>query len=143
MDLSYERIVKFMRFGVVGALSGAVYCVVTYALFKHGGLRPGVASICGYLAAIPANFLGQRWFAFRAQGSGVRTHMMRFALVSALSIAQSFVITELSVMAFGPKWGLAISLALVVFTVPFITFFALERFVFRSKPQVPAAVLED
>ena len=77
---------QFVRYGAVGVVATAVYCVVLTVCVERAGWAPWLAS--GYGAAIGAQvaFLGNRWFTF-ARGPGLAASWWRFhatALVGAL-----------------------------------------------------------
>ncbi len=83
---SGHLLAKAIRFGAIGVLSGLVYALVTAALVSGWQAPPIPASIAGYFAAIPVNFLGHRQFSFRSRGRW-SSDALRFVLAHGLNIA--------------------------------------------------------
>lgn len=123
---------RFLRFGFVGILSGAIYAGVTSGLVWADIATATPASVLGYLAAIPLNFVGQRSFAFGSI-SDFRPQLVRFLITNAFNIALSGIIMLVTTTFLGAHlvWGILFTIA----TIPFMTFFVLEKWVFRSSEE--------
>jgi len=122
-------LMKFMRFAVVGGGSVVIYAAVTWALVTASAFTPPTASVVGYLAAMPLNFLGQKIFAFRS-GGGAGGQAVRYVITSAANIAVSYAIMWVSVNVLGI--GVLGGIVLTILTIPSVTFFVFDGWVFRQ-----------
>lgn len=120
---------KALRFGSVGVLSGAIYAAVTAALV-HLGVQPVVASVAGYCASVPANFLGHRNFSFRSEGHWT-SEAVRFVITQAINIAVTAGSMQAATAWFGLPywWGMIAAVVLV----PVANFAAMNLWVFRDQ----------
>lgn len=124
---SDQLVSKALRFGLVGALSSAIFSIVTAACVRLWGIDPKLASIAGYLASMPVNFVCNRRFSFRSEGTLTRD-LSRFIGLHAGNI----VLTSLSMGAIVDILGLHYLFGVVaaVVLVPLVNFFALNWWVF-------------
>lgn len=123
-----ELAAKLVRYGVVGAASGLVYAVVTYALVLVG-VDPVVASVAGYCAAVPLSFVGHRQFTFRAIGRWSE-EAVRFAIAQAINIAVAAGSMRAAVDFFG-DWRLGVVAAVLL--VPIANFVFTNLWVFQRQ----------
>lgn len=119
---------RFLRFALVGGASTLFYGVVTTGLVERAGIAPVSASVLGYLAAAPVNFLLQRGFAFRS-GNRVHHDLPRYLLVHAGNIAASAGVMHVVVSVLHAPYLFGV-LATMTF-VPVVVFLLLDRWVFR------------
>ena len=81
---------------------GALFVMVT--LF---GVSPRVASVPALLLAATVQFVGQRWFAFRATGGSALAQGMRFVPVHATTLLLNALLFDIAIQAAGthvPYW---------------------------------------
>jgi putative flippase GtrA len=121
---------KLIRFGIVGLGSGLVYGLVMVALVSGLGVAPVPASIAGYCASVPANFVGHRRFSFRSNGHWTG-EAVRFLAAQACNIAVTAGATHLLVNLWRLPYGWA--MAAVVVLVPIANFLFMNLWVFAQK----------
>jgi putative flippase GtrA len=119
---------KFIRYGIVGGLSSIFYGCCTWLLVQVSSLPPVVASVAGYLLAIPFSFFMQRKFAFRS-GGPVRLEAPRFLLTHAINIIASICIMHVTVHVLQVDYRLGVVQTMVL--IPLLSFLALNLWVFR------------
>ncbi len=129
--LSRELIIQLMIFAVVGVTATLTHYFT--ALFSHelAGIDLYLSNLFGYVAAVMVSYFGHGRFTFKQELNwGVFT---RFAIVSV----STFLCSELILL--GLEKGLQLphrlSLAVVVCTIPLITFVLSKLWVFRSPAQ--------
>ena len=122
---------KAARFALVGGISTLAYGVFTLGAVQRLALSPLVATIFGYLLAIPLNYLLQRLFTFRST-TAMRHELPRFLVVHGLNMAGSFAIMLLvvEVMHADYRWGVIATMT----AVPVLVFVAMDAWVFRRMP---------
>lgn len=127
---SGHLLAKALRFGVVGGLSGAIYCAVTALLVMRAGVAPIPASVAGYCASVPMSFLGHRSFSFRSNGRWT-AEASRFVLAQALNIAVTVLSMYGATTLLGGsyQWGMAGAVLLV----PLANFAFMNLWVFRDQ----------
>lgn len=127
-QLDRELLFQLAIFGVVGVSATLTHYFV--ALFCHelGQIEIYYANVLGYCAAVAISYFGHGKLTFRRQLS--MAVFLRFAVVSLTTLGFS----ELLLLAL--EHGLAlshrISLAVVVCTIPVITFLLSKLWVFKS-----------
>jgi len=128
---SGHLLAKAIRFGSIGVLSGIVYAVVTAALVSGMGTTPIPASVVGYCAAIPLNFLGHRQFSFRSYGRW-SAEALRFILAHLLNLSVTAGCMYAATAWLGEAyyWGMAGAVILV----PIANFIFMNLWVFRHQP---------
>ena len=91
-------------------------------------MPPPIASVVGYVSALPVNFLGQRRFAFR---SSDRWHgdLARYLILVALSLLTSYLIVWLATGYLGLS-ALVGGIATILF-IPVLTYICMDLWVFR------------
>lgn len=126
---------KGIRFGLVGAASGVIFALVT-SLFASGfGWDGKAASVIGYVASIPLNFLGNRSFSFRSTGN-LRAELLRFVLVHGFNIMVTVSALGAAVDILGLHYLFGVVFAIVL--VPGATFLAMNFWVFARKDKSDA-----
>lgn len=129
---------KATRFAGVGVMSGVIYAAVTAALVTGLGAAPTPASVAGYLAAVPLNFVGHRSFSFRSRGRW-SLDALRFVAAQALNIAVTAGSMHAATVWFGSAywWGMVAAVILV----PIANFAFMNLWVFRDqKPDLETAL---
>jgi putative flippase GtrA len=122
---------RFIRFGMVGALSTLLYGVFTELLIRGNVAEPVAASALGYVLTTPLNYLLQRTFAFRSGGS-FRPEIGRYLAVHGGNIVGSVAIMHLVTGVFDTDYRIGIALTMTL--VPIAVFLLLDRWVFRPSP---------
>ena len=118
-----QTLKQISRFGLVGIVATAVHVGVGLGLHESAGLRPLWANLIAFGCALGVSFIGQTRLTFpdsTADGGA----FFRFAVVavSGLGLNQTIVWVVTSVFA-SPYW---LALAIIIFTVPGITFLLLK-----------------
>jgi len=128
---------KAFRFGMVGALSSAVFSIVTAAFVGLLGVDPKLASVAGYVASMPVNFIFNRRFSFRSN-SPLLGDLVRFVGLHSVNI----LLTALSMGAIVDLLGLhyAFGMVAAVIMVPVVNFFAMNLWVFRRRRHLDSAI---
>jgi putative flippase GtrA len=121
---------KLIRFGVIGVCSGAIYALVMIVLVSGLGAAPVPASIAGYCASVPLNFVGHRRFSFRSNGHWTG-EAVRFVLAQAVNIAVIAASTHLVVNVWHLSYGWGMLGAVIV--VPIANFLFMNLWVFAQK----------
>lgn len=121
---------EILAFAGVGVAASATHVAVGLAAAHLLGLAPLVANILGFCAAVGVSYLGNSAITF---GSDVRSGsaLARFCIASliAFSLNQAIVFC-LTVLA---GWPYAASLAVVVVTVPPLTFLACKYWALTAR----------
>lgn len=118
---------QFVRFAIVGGLSGLTYTFVVIMCQTLDLVSTPLASAFGYLTAIPINFVGQKFYTFKSK---TRSHdeMGAFLVVQtaniSVSISLMYIVSEILLAHY--FYGIAI----VILVIPFSSYLALKTFVF-------------
>lgn len=119
---------KVVRFPVVGLLSSAIYALATSLCISQWRMEPGLASLAGYLIALPFSFFGHRNFTFGASGRP-SAEFARFCTLHAIGFALAWGSMKLA-GSLHLHWGFGVFGAVVL--VPAVSFLVLDRWVFRQ-----------
>ena len=121
----------FLKFGIVGAITAAIYFLVMWAADSMLGLNYIVAVSVAYFVSTVFHFLANRHFTFRAEGEQHGRQIIRYLVMWLLNYLITIVIVSVSVERFllSPYIGVCIS---VVFTV-FIGYVLARYWVFKIK----------
>jgi putative flippase GtrA len=125
-----QLLAKLLRFAVTGAVNGLTSGAVILTLILGYGLSAIVATVIGYLAAVPLSFIGHRHLTFRSTGRWT-PEFRRFCLTFATGLLASVLIMQASTVwaGFPPVYGVALCIVIV----PLITFVILNVWVFRNQ----------
>ncbi|WNJ90045.1 GtrA family protein [Bosea sp. 685] len=128
---------KAFRFGMVGVLSSAVFSIVTAAFVGLLSVDPKLASVGGYVASMPVNFVFNRRFSFRSD-SPLFSDLIRFIGLHSVNI----LLTALSMGAIVDFLGLhyVFGMMAAVIMVPVVNFFAMNLWVFRRRRHLDSAI---
>lgn len=119
-------------FVAVGCVSTAVHWAVVVALVSHAGLRPLVANVAGWLAAMTVSFSGHHSLTFRGHGAPLVRSAPRFLAVSASAFAVNETAYALLLQASRLRYD--ILLAGVLLAVAVATYLLSRHWVFLSNP---------
>ncbi|MBS9478338.1 GtrA family protein [Ancylobacter radicis] len=122
---------RFLRFGAIGILSGAVFTVVTSFVASYTDLGPTIASAIGYAASLPLNFLGNRSYSFRSR-SRWTGDLARYGALHALNLLLTTLSMGTVVGIFELHYGFGIAAAVLL--VPLMNFLIMNFWVFDSSP---------
>ena len=79
-------LLKFLKFGVVGASGMVVHGGVLYLLKEVAGLNPFVANTIGFVTAATTNYILNRIWTFRSHEKQVGVEYLKFFLVSVVGL---------------------------------------------------------
>ena len=79
-------ILKFIKFGVVGASGMVVHGGVLYLMKEVVGLNPFVANSIGFITAATTNYILNRIWTFRSHEKQVGVEYLKFILVSVIGL---------------------------------------------------------
>lgn len=117
-------------FLVVGAAATATHVAVALLARAGAGAGPLAANFAGYAAAVMVSYLGNARFTFAAAVMH-GPQLLRFVVVSLGGLALNQAITWLLVTRLGLPF--IVGLAVVVTTVPVLTFLAARLWAFRGR----------
>ena len=80
-------ILKFLKFGIVGASGMLVHGGVLYLMKEMVGLNPFVANTIGFITAATTNYILNRIWTFRKHAKQVGVEYLKFILVSIIGLA--------------------------------------------------------
>jgi putative flippase GtrA len=82
---------QFIRFALTGGVAALVNLASRYLLNFHVGFEIAVA--LAYLVGMLTAYVLARLFVFQASGRGVRSELVRFAIVNVVALVQVWVIS--------------------------------------------------
>jgi len=89
-------ILKFLKFGIVGASGLAVDFAITYVLKEKAGIHKYIANSAGFISAASSNYILNRIWTFDSTNPHIANEYMAFILVSVVGLAiNSFVLWRL------------------------------------------------
>lgn len=126
-----SHFLAFLKFGIVGAITAAIYFLVMWVADSMLGLSYIVAVSVAYFVSTAFHFLANRHFTFRSEGEQHGHQIIRYLVMWLLNYLITIVVVSVSVERFllSPYIGVCIS---VVFTV-FIGYVLARYWVFKIK----------
>lgn len=128
--LSRRRLGKFTRFAAVGLTNGLIYAVATAVYISLLGIGDKLASLLGFVTAIPYAFFAHRAFTFSSDGS-LTQELWRFTLTQATSMLISVAAMAAAVDYLGAHYIVGIIGAVTL--VPIANFIVLDNWVFKAQ----------
>ncbi len=122
------RVMKVLRFALVGAASSGAYAVIMLVATSAVGLAPWISSVVAYVSAMIINFPLQRNFTFMSTGD-VRREGLKYLGVHLVNLLVSVAVVHLITEVL--QWPVFVSVAAVVVIIPLIQFLVLEIWVFK------------
>ncbi len=119
-----------MRFILVGALSSLIYALIVAILVGGLDIAPKLASVFAYLGSLPLNFLANRGFAFRSEGT-FHGDASRFVVMHTAGAAIAYGSMSLATDYLGSSYLIGIVFAVVL--VPAFNFLLANFWVFRDQ----------
>jgi putative flippase GtrA len=118
------------RFCLVGVASGLIFAAFTICSIAVFGVGHKLASVYGYLASLPLNFLANRRFSFRS-GNALADDAMRFLSlqVGNLCITAFAMGAVVDFLRLHYMFGIIAAIALV----PVVNFVIMQWWVFRRR----------
>ena len=123
---------KYIRFCLVGGANAAVYAAATFTYIAHIGFGENLASVLGFFTAVPFAFVAHRFFTFASRGL-VGVELLRFVATQIASLLTSVLAMAVAVDLLGLHYGFGVLAGVLL--VPLITFFVLNKWVFRNQIQ--------
>ena len=123
-----QTIVRLRWFAVVGLLATGVHASAGLALHRWAETTPLVANAVAFSVAFLVSFFGQWRFTF-PEATGKAPAFLRFSAAALFGFGLSQAIVWAVTVPFGAPYGVA--LAIVLSTVPPVTFCALRYWAFR------------
>ena len=121
-------------FIAVGCAAAAVHWLVVVALVSHGGWRPLVANVAGWLVAFTVSLAGHHRLTFAGHGAPFWPAAVRFFGVSAFGFAINETAYAWLLRWSGQHYGLA--LAVVLLAVAGLTYLLSRHWAFlRTEPR--------
>jgi dolichol-phosphate mannosyltransferase len=131
---------KLVRFGIVGTMSATVFLVATALLAGSVNLEPKIASAVGYIVSMPVNFLGNRQFSFKSEGT-LLGDLLRFLSLHGCNILLTMGAMGAAVNVLQLHFELGAIAAIML--VPLVNFAVMDLWVFRRGPNgLPARSTE-
>ncbi len=81
-----ELVLKFIKFGVVGASGMAVHGGLLFLLKEVVKMNPFVANTIGFIAAASSNYFLNRIWTFRSKEKQVGVEYVKFIIVSTIGL---------------------------------------------------------
>lgn len=129
LTASDALVLKVIRFGLVGVLSGTVFAGVTMLFAGPLEFGPKLASSAGYVASMPLNFIGNRRFSFRSDNA-MLGDLLRFVLLHTCNIFLTTFAMGAAVDLLGLHYIFGIVAAVLL--VPCVNFAVMNWWVFRN-----------
>lgn len=120
------------RFVVVGCMAAAVHWGAVVGLVAHGGWRPALANVLGWLLAFVVSFSGHHLWTFRDHGVPPWVSAARFFVVSASGFAVNETAYVLLLHWSGLRYDLV--LAAVLIGVAGLTYLLGRHWAFLRNP---------
>lgn len=121
---------RLVRFALTGGVSTLLYGVATWWFVGRMHMAPALASLLGYLLAVPVNFLLQRSFAFRSSNA-VHGDAARYLLAHGANMAASTLFMQVLVAWLHMDYRIGIVVTMIA--VPVLMFLLLDRWVFAKR----------
>lgn len=102
------KIIKFLKFGTVGALGFVVDFSITYLLLHVLGFHELISNAIGFTFAAIFNYMLNRLWTFRSKNPNVKAEFIRFFIVSLIGLGINNLII-ISYLAF-IDWSLVLPL---------------------------------
>jgi putative flippase GtrA len=131
-----NRFVVFLKSSLAGAIGTFVDFGLFFVLNSGFGLDAQWANAAGMVAGGVVNFIGNRRFAFQAQGGSLTRQAQRFTAVTVVALALTALLFNVAVTAWPtvPAWVLK---AVTGNAVYLVWTFPLFRRVFQVPPPAP------
>lgn len=119
---------QIARFAVVGVAATLTHVCVALMVTAMTGLPPLLANLAGFSVAVLVSFWGHLRVTFRVPDPQPQ-HLVRFIILSLVSLAVSSMITAICTRAGG---GMGLAMGLVTLIVPGASFLAARLWAFTT-----------
>ncbi len=131
-----ELVLKFLKFGVVGASGMAVHGGLLFLLKEVVNLNPFVANTIGFIAAASSNYFLNRIWTFRSKEKQVGVEYVKFIIVSVIGLGintGSLGLLNTLLPQWAADWRFYILWVVAVGITTLWNFFGNLLFTFRNK----------
>lgn len=128
--LTLHKLSKLVRFGAIGLFNSLLYAVLSSLLISYFKLAPTLSSAIAFSACLPLSFWSHKRITFLS-GNKASDEFIRFGTVQGTSFCVAIALMYVIVQMLGLHYAFAIISTLIV--VPYISFIAMDRWVFRLK----------
>jgi putative flippase GtrA len=131
-----ELVLKFLKFGVVGASGMAVHGGLLFLLKEVVNLNPFVANTIGFIAAASSNYFLNRIWTFRSKEKQVGVEYVKFIIVSVIGLGintGSLWLLNTLLPQWAADWRFYILWVVAVGITTLWNFFGNLLFTFRNK----------
>ena len=129
-------ILKFLKFGIVGASGMVVHFGVLYLCKEIIGLNPFVANTIGFIIAATTNYILNRIWTFRSHEKQIGVEYLKFILVSVIGLGinnGTLWLTGRLLPAWNDDWRFYILWIFAVGVTTLWNFFGNMLFTFKQK----------
>ena len=133
-----SRIWRFVRNCLTGGIATGVYFAVYFPLYRGAGLQQSVADNAGLVVGAAVQFLGARYFVFRARQGKIHRQLAGFMLAELATLLMNVLLLWLARKLLPAKIGQSDLLVLATSFLVFAGFsYPIWHLVFRA-PAEPA-----
>ncbi len=118
---SNEFILKFLKFGVVGASGVVVDFGITWLLKEKAKLHKYVANTAGFMTAATSNYFLNRWWTFQSHDPNIGMQYSKFLLISLIGLGINTFVIWLLTSKF--KWNFYFAKLIAIGVVTLWNFF--------------------
>lgn len=115
--LTEELIIKFLKFGVVGASGVVVDFGFTYLFKEIIRIQKYVANAIGFTIAASTNYFLNRWWTFHSNNPDIGIEYSRFLFISILGLGINTLVIWLLVSRYNRNFYVSKLIAIGVVTV--------------------------
>lgn len=126
--ISWRLIRQIMAFGCVGVLATGVHYVTALSLTEFAGINIFTANVGGYLTAVLVSLYGHSVFTYRKKLDSVIAGRFFIVSVSTLLVSEGILLILEKYFSLSHR----VSLAIVVSSIPIVTFFINKFWVYRA-----------
>jgi putative flippase GtrA len=127
--LTLHKLSKLVRFGAIGLFNSLLYAFLSSLLISYFKLAPTLSSAIAFSACLPLSFWSHKRITFLS-GNKASDEFIKFGTVQGISFCVALALMY-GVTQLGLHYAFAILSTLIV--VPYISFIAMDRWVFRLK----------
>lgn len=123
------EILRVAKFGLVGGISALVYAVSLFFLVKNFDMGSMQSSAVAYVIAIPASFVGQKYFTFKSPES-IWRELPAFLALQAINLFSAMLVTYTVVDVLGLNHFVGV--LAVIMTIAIISYCSMALSIFRK-----------
>lgn len=115
--LSRDLVIKFLKFGVVGATGVVVDFGFTYFFKEIVKIQKYVANAIGFTLAATSNYFLNRWWTFHSHNPEIGIEYSRFLFISILGLGINTFVIWLLVSRYNRNFYLSKLFAIAIVTI--------------------------